>query len=396
LWWAAATSNIGDGIRVTALPLLIATLTRDPLLVSGVTAATLAPWILFSLPGGAIVDRSNRRTLMVAGQVVRALFVAILAVAVATGWESIPLIYATAFVIGVGEVFVDTSLQASIPMLVDESQLEDANGKLLAVEFVTNDALGGPVGALLFATAAFVPFGLDAVTFLLGAFLITRITTPLQEPPTDEQSRMLQSIREGIAFVKNEVVLGRIAVAVALVNLAIGAGGSILVLLALEELGTTEFGFGLLIGAGAIGGFLGTLAAKPASRALGRRWSMTGGTLILAAGQLTIGLAPNGPVAGIGLAVGFFGISVFSVVGRALRQAVTPDRILGRVVTSFRFIAVGAAPIGALLGGFVARIAGLRAPYRGGAVVLAVVAILVFTPLTEARVTSALSRRSAQ
>ncbi|HEY5891025.1 MAG TPA: MFS transporter, partial [Acidimicrobiia bacterium] len=173
LWWAAATSNIGDGIRVTALPLLMATITRDPVIVSGVTAATLAPWILFSLPGGAIVDRANRRTLMIAGQAVRALFVTVLAVAVAMGWESVLLIYATAFVIGTGEVFVDTSLQASIPMLVDETQLEDANGKLLAVEFVTNDALGGPVGAWLFATAAFLPFGFDAVTFLLAAFLIT-------------------------------------------------------------------------------------------------------------------------------------------------------------------------------------------------------------------------------
>ncbi len=374
----------------------MATITRDPVIVSGVTAATLAPWILFSLPGGAIVDRANRRTLMIVGQAVRALFVTVLAVAVAIGWESVLLIYATAFVIGIGEVFVDTSLQASIPMLVDETQLEDANGKLLAVEFVTNDALGGPVGAWLFATAAFLPFGFDAVTFLLAAFLITRIATPLQEPSAGGHPRMLQSIREGIAFVKDEVVLGRIAAAVAVVNLAIGAGGSILVLLALEELGMTEFGFGLLIGAGAIGGFLGTLAARPVSRITGRRWSMTGGTLIVAAGQLTIGLAPNGWVAAIGLAVGFFGISLFSVVGRALRQAVTPDRILGRVVTSFRFIGVGTVPIGALLGGIVAGIAGLRAPYIGGSVAIAAVAILVFSTLTEARLAAALRRRKDQ
>ncbi len=277
-----------------------------------------------------------------------------------------------------------------------QSQLENANGKLLAVEFVTNDALGGPIGAWLFATVAFLPFGIDAVTFLIGAFLITRIVTPLQEVAVEQPLRMVESIREGIAFVKNEVILGRLAVAVAIVNLAIGAGGSILVLMALDELGMTEFGFGLLVGAGAIGGFLGTLAAKPSSRILGRRWSMTAGTLILAVGQLTIGIAPNGLIAGMGMAIGFFGISVFSVVGRSLRQAITPDRILGRVVTTFRFIGIGTVPVGALLGGVVAGLAGLRTPYIGGALLIGSVAILIFQTMTDERISNALARKANQ
>jgi Transmembrane secretion effector len=333
---------------------------------------------------------------MVVGQLVRSVVVAALAVTVAMGWESVWLIYTTAFVIGTGEVFVDTSLQASIPMLVEEPQLEDANGKLLAVEFVTNDALGGPIGAWLFASAAFLPFGIDAVSFLLGGFLITTIAAPLQEAANTPPARLIPAIREGIRFVKDEIVLGRIALAVAVVNLAIGAGGSILVLLALEELDMTEFGYGLLIGAGALGGFLGTLAAKPVSRIFGRRWSMTGGTMILAVGQLMIGFAPNGLVAGAGMAVGLFGISLFSVVGRALRQAITPDRILGRVVTSFRFIGVGTVPIGAVLGGVVAGLAGLRIPYIGGAVLIGGIAVLIFQTLTDARIGAALARKAAQ
>ena len=354
LWAAAATSNIGDGIRLTALPLLIAAITRDPLVVSGVTAATFAPWAIFSLPGGALVDRMDRRKLMVAGQLVRGLMVGVLGFAILAGIESVLLIYVTAFVIGTGEVFVDTSSQAAIQMLVPEPELAHAHSKHLAVEFVTNDALGGPVGAWLFSASAALPFLLDSTTFLMAGLLITQIRAPLQDQSDRPAQTLLDSIREGVTFVRRHALLRGLALAVASANLAVGAGSSILVLLALDALDLTEFGFGLLIATGAVGGFLGALLARRLTMALGRRRAMTAGAGLLAAGQLVMSLAPTGLVAASGFLLGSFGVSLFSVVGRALRQAVTPDRILGRVVTTFRLIGVGALPIGALTGGWLA------------------------------------------
>lgn len=394
LWSAAVVSNLGDGIRVTALPLLIAAVTRDPLIVSGATAATFAPWILFSLPGGALVDRMDRRKVMIIGQAARGVVVAALAVLVAQGMESVIFIYLTAFVIGTGEVFVDTSLQASIPMLVPEPDLESANGKLLAAEFVTNDAVGGPVGAWLFALAAAVPFGIDAATFLIAGFLVSRIATPLTPVVEGVQTSLWQSIREGISFVKGDGLLRGLAGTVALANLATGAGGSILVLLALEELGLSELGFGLLIAAGALGGLLGAVVSRSLASRVGRRWTMTSGAFLLAVGQTMIGLAPNGWWAGAGLMMGTFGISAWSVVGRSLRQAVSPDRILGRVVTTFRLIGVGVLPLGALAGGAIAAAAGIRVPYLLGGAAILLVTGATYWIVTDERVAASIQRRA--
>ena len=395
LWGAAAVSNVGDGIRLTALPLLIAAITRDPVVVSGVTVATFAPWLLLSLPGGAIVDRVNRRRLIITMQLVRGGAVAVLGVAIVLGLESVGLIYATAFIIGVGEVFVDSATQAAIPMLVEEVELENANSKLLAVEFITNDALGGPLGAWLFAAMAALPFFVDGATFMIAAVLTARIAAPLQDVSDLPKLKMLASIKEGIVFVRRDVLLKGLAAAVAGANLAIGASSSILVLLALDVLGLPEFGFGILIGVGAVGGFIGAVAARKTSRLLGRRHAMTLGTAFLAIGQLLLGIAVNGVVAAAGLFISGLGISLFSVVGRSLRQAVTPDRILGRVVTTFRLIGVGAVPVGALLGGIVASAAGIRVPYWIGAVILVFVALAIFAVATEERIAASLAAKRA-
>jgi MFS family permease len=393
LWSAAAVSNVGDGIRLTALPLLIATLTRDPVVVSGVTAATFAPWLLLSLPGGVIVDRVNRRALIVTFQLTRAVSVGILGVAVAMGLESVTLIYATAFIIGVGEVFVDSATQAAIPMLVDDVELENANSKLLAVEFITNDALGGPVGAWLFATTAALPFLLDSATFLVAGLLISQIASPLQDHHPAPRLTMVESIKEGIRFVRENALLKGLAVAVAAANLAVGAGTSILVLMALDVLGLPEFGYGLLVGTGAVGGFIGAVGARKASQTLGRRKAMTLGAAMLAVGQLIVGTSANGYLAGAGLFIGALGVSVFSVVGRSLRQAVTPDRILGRVVTTFRLIGIGSVPIGALLGGVIAAAAGIRVPYWIGAVILVGVTVAIYAVATDDRIARSLAAK---
>ncbi|MGF1618973.1 MAG: MFS transporter [Acidimicrobiia bacterium] len=393
LWSSAAASNIGDGIRLTALPLLVAAITRDPVVVSGVTVATFTPWLLFSLPGGVIVDRVNRRKLILTMQLVRGAAVTFLGAAIVLGLESVGLIYATAFIIGVGEVFVDSATQAAIPMLVEDVELENANSKLLAVEFITNDALGGPLGAWLFAAIAALPFFVDGATFMVAAALIARIGAPMQDGSDLPRLTMLASIKEGIVFVRRDTLLTGLAIAVAGANLAIGASTSILVLLALEVLGLPEFGFGILIGVGAVGGFIGAVGARKASLILGRRHALTLGVALLAIGQLILGTAINGVVAGTGLFISGLGISLFSVVGRSLRQAVTPDRILGRVVTTFRLIGIGAVPVGALLGGIIASAAGIRVPYWIGAAILAAVAGGIYAVATDDRITISLEAK---
>ena len=376
LWSGSGLSNLGDGIRLTALPLLAATLTRDPLAVSGVLAATTAPWIVFGPIGGSLVDRIDRKLLMTVGQAARGVVVAVLAVLVAAESVTMTHLYITGAVIGLGEILVDTSSQAAIPQLAGGMELEKANSRLIAAELVLNDLVGGPLGAFLFAAVAFLPFGVNAGTFLVGGLLIALIRTPMQDARDPRQQNMRSDIVEGLRFVWHHEFFRGLAIVVAIANFSIGAGGSILVLLAIEELGTTEAQYGLMVGVGAAGGLVGALVASRVALRIGRRWSMTIGTAVLALGQLLLATAPDGIWATAGLALGLFGGSLFTVVARTLRQALTPDRLLGRVVASFRLVGIGALPIGALLGGWVARATGLRTPYFVSSILIALAAVL--------------------
>jgi MFS family permease len=386
LWSGSGLSNLGDGIRLTALPLLAATLTRDPLAVSGVLAATTAPWIVFGPIGGSLVDRIDRRLLMTGGQTARGLVVAMLAVLVAVDSVTMTHLYITGAVIGLGEILVDTSSQAAIPQLAGGMPLEKANSRLIAAELVLNDLAGGPLGAFLFAAVAFLPFGVDAATFLAGGLLVALIRTPMQDAREPRHQNMRSDIVEGLRFVWRDPFMRGLAVAVAIANFSMGAGGSILVLLAIEELGVTEAQYGLIVGVGAVGGLAGAVVASRVALRVGRRWAMTIGTTVLAAGQLMLATAQDGAGAAAGMAVGLFGVSLFTVVGRTLRQALTPDRLLGRVVASFRLIGIGALPVGALLGGSVARASGLRAPYFIASALIALAAVVVYRVSTEERI----------
>jgi MFS family permease len=379
-------SNLGDGIRLTALPLLAATLTRDPLAVSGVLAATTAPWIVFGPIGGSLVDRIDRKLLMTVGQIARGVVVAVLAVLVAAESVTMTHLYITGAVIGLGEILVDTSSQAAIPQLAGGMPLEKANSRLIAAELVLNDLAGGPLGAFLFAAVAFLPFGVDAATFLAGGLLVALIRTPMQDAREPRHQNMRSDIVEGLRFVWRDPFMRGLAVAVAIANFSMGAGGSILVLLAIEELGVTEAQYGLIVGVGAVGGLAGAVVASRVALRVGRRWAMTIGTTVLAAGQLMLATAQDGAGAAAGMAVGLFGVSLFTVVGRTLRQALTPDRLLGRVVASFRLIGIGALPVGALLGGSVARASGLRAPYFIASALIALAAVVVYRVSTEERI----------
>ncbi len=386
LWTGSGLSNLGDGIRLTALPLLAATLTRDPLAVSGVFAATTAPWIVFGPIGGSLVDRTNRQRIMVWGQLARGLTVAALAVVVAVGQVAMWHLYLVGIVIGIGEVLVDSSSQAAIPLLAGNLDLEHANSRLMAAEFALNDLIGGPVGAFLFTLAAAVPFGIDSATFILGALLISLIRTPMQQVRPEQRQTMRADILEGIGFVWTHDLLRGLALSVAVANFSLGAGGSVLVLLAIDELGLTDPQYGLLVGLGSVGGLIGALTASRISTGIGRRWTMTAGAAILAIGQLALGLSVGGLMAGAGLILGLFGATIFSVVGRSLRQSASPDRLLGRVVASFRLIGVGALPLGALFGGWVARQVGLRIPYLLASGLIAIATIVIYRVSTPERV----------
>ena len=175
LWGAVIVSNLGDGIMGVAFPLLVASITRDPVLVAGATVVGRIPWLLFALPAGALVDRMDRRRVMVAVDWGRAVLIGALGIMLLVGDVSLAVIYVVAFLLGSAETMFDTASEAFLPLLVGSDQLDSANGRLQASEWAANSFVGPAAGAGLYAVAVSLPFLFDAVSFAAAALLVTTI-----------------------------------------------------------------------------------------------------------------------------------------------------------------------------------------------------------------------------
>jgi len=182
LFLGSLVSNAGDGIRLAALPLLASEVTSSPVLVSAVTAAQYLPWLTVAPVGGAWVDRHDRRRTILVTQAWRGLVMLALALVVASGWVEVWQLCAVAFLITAGEILVDPSVVATVPLLVDDDRLDAANGRIASVEIVTNDFAGGPAGATAFGLAPWLPFLLDGASYLLSLLLFRRLPSDAAVP----------------------------------------------------------------------------------------------------------------------------------------------------------------------------------------------------------------------
>jgi MFS family permease len=363
MWWANAISSTGDGAFVAALPLLAVTITRDPRLVSVVTAATYLPWMLFSLPAGAIVDRYDRATLMWRSQAVQAAIVAAITVGIVFRQADIALLGLAGFGLGCAEVIFSNAAQAVLPALVPPELLPKANGSQQISLTVGESFLGPPVGSLLFAAAAALPFGLDAASFAGSAALVA--TLPRNQKAThDARTTSIRAqVKEGLRWLAGHRLLRVVAVLLGVYNFANQMGQAILVLLATQTLHVGSRGYGFLLAACAVGSVAGGLVCPALTRRLGFLPSLVIGGAIDAAVFVGIGLAPDAAVAAVLLVGQGFGVTLWNVVTVSLRQRIVPPDLLGRVNSVYRMLGWGLMPAGALAGGFVAHAAGLRAPY---------------------------------
>jgi MFS family permease len=366
LWWADAISSTGDGAFVAALPLLAVTITRDPRLVAVVTAASYLPWMLLSLPAGALVDRYDRATLMWRAQAVQAAVVAAVAIAVVFRVANIAVLGLAGLLLGCAEVIFSNAAQAILPALVPPELLARANGSQQVSLTVGETFLGPPAGSLLFAVAAALPFGLDAASFAGSAALLARLprTGPAAGGETGQPRTAIRAqIAEGLRWLFRHRLLRVVAVLLGVFNFANQMGQAVLVLLATQTLHTGTRGYGLLLAVTAVGSVLGGLVSPAVTGRLGMLPSLIIAGVVDAAVFAGLGLAPDPAVAALMLAGQGFAVTMWNVVTVSLRQQVVPAHLLGRVNSVYRMLGWGLMPLGALAGGFVAHAAGLRAPY---------------------------------
>jgi len=363
LWWANTVSSTGDGAFVAALPLLAVTITRDPRLVAVVTAATFLPWLLLSLPAGAVVDRYDRVTLMWRAQAIQAAVVTMIAILIVFREADIEVLAAAGFLLGSAEVIFSNAAQAVLPALVPPELLPKANGSQQVSLTVGESFLGPPLGSLLFAAAAALPFGLDSASFAGSAALLARLPRPGPAAQDAEHPSIRAQVAEGLRWLAGHRLLRVVAVLLGIYNFANQMGQAILVLLATQTLHVSTRGFGLLLAASAVGSVVGGLVNPLLTRHMGLLPSLVLPALVDAAAFVGIGLAPGPLAVAALLGVQGFSVTMWNVVTISLRQRVVPARLLGRVNSVYRMLGWGLMPLGALAGGFVAHAAGLRAPY---------------------------------
>lgn len=377
LFAASAISNLGDGLRLTALPLLAASLTRDPAAIAAVTAVVWLPWLIFGAVGGAIVDRVRRVRLLLLVQVGRMVVVAVLAVLVWGDQASMVVIYVVAFLLGIGEVLADTTMQTLIPAVVPEDELERANGQLFASQAVTNEFVGPPVGSVLFSAVNAAPFALNAVTWGTSALVLAGLR--VEEPNRDglPATSMVQDIVSGARWLWAQPLLRALLVWGAVVNASLTAFGSIYVLFALEILKLSEAAYGFLAVASGLGGIVGTLLAARVVKRVGRSRLVQGGTVIVGVATVAAGLLAS-PVPFLALVFLLTATAAMvNIVLSSLRQTIVPNALLGRVTATFRVFSYGAIPLGAVVGGWLADGFGLQAPFVLGGVVVTICGLLI-------------------
>jgi MFS family permease len=246
---------------------------------------------------------------------------------------------------------------------------------------VTQELAGPPAGGFLFSLATWVPFAVDAVSFAAGSALVASIRGHFGPAATDlgdggRRTTLWVEIAEGLRWLAAHRVLRTTAAMVAVTNLLAAGGGAVMVLFAQERLGVNAVGFGLLFSGSAVGGVLGSLVAARSVAVVGTARIIVGTMVVSALAYLVFGLSSDPWLAGVMFGIVGFMTVVFNVVMGSLRQALTPDRLLGRVISAFRLFGYGSVPFGSLLGGVLARSFGLRAPFLVAGVVIPVVALL--------------------
>jgi MFS family permease len=378
LWVGSAVSNLGDGLRTVALPLLATTLTDSPLAISLVLSFQFLPWLLIGPFGGTLVDRWDRRQTVLVVQLLRATLMAVLTIAVAFGSASLWQIYLVAFLITAGEILVDPSILATIPNVVDDDDLEAANGRMLATHTVADDLIGTPLGGALFAVAPWLPFAIDSASYAVSTerfrFLPTRTAT---ERPT---TRIRDDIVEGFRFLVGHQLLRRLTTAFALLNFGTMGVFGLLVVLVVNELGASEFAFGLVAAAGSVGALVGSLAAARLAK-LPQGLLLTGCSLLNALCYAALSQASSAWVAGLFWFLAFVPAAVIMPIGLSIQQRVTPNELLGRVNVSGRMLTRGGIVAGATTFGYVAEQIGVRSALLASAVVVAAVSPLLLWAL---------------
>ncbi len=411
LWTASAVSNLGDGIGTVAWPWLASLLTRDPLAIALVATAFRLPWLLFSLPAGVIVDRFDRRKIVVLMDAAR--FGVLIGLGFAI-WSAQPLstpadlglpnaplywaLLASALAVGFAEVLRDNAAQTLMPSIVPASRLEAANGRLWSVEVLMNSLIGPPLAGIILAIALPLSFFANGVGFALAAIFVLTIRGQFRaERGQEEKRHWLSEMREGASFLWRNNLLRNLALSLGILNAMDNLAIVALLLYAQEVLKLSSTEFGLLLTAGAVGGIVGGLVSEAVVKLTGPGLALRLTMALTFVELAVIAAFPHpAPVFAVLVVAHFMGM-IWNTITVTLRQRLVPAHMLGRVNSVYRFFGWGMIPVGMALSGLIvkaaetvlSREASLTMPFVIGAIVMAFLTLFVWRRFSNAAIENA-------
>jgi MFS family permease len=387
LWSGQVVSVLGSSIAGLVMPLLILSLTGSPAAAGVAGMLATIPYVLLSLPAGAMVDRWDRKRVMVLCDLGRAAAFASVPVAMFLNALTIWQIYALALVEGTLFVFFNIAEVAALPRVVPKKQMGDATAQNMAT-FGAAGLVGPGLGGFLYQSVGrMVPFIVDAVSYLVSALSLILIKARFQEERKRSTRNLRGEIGEGLAWMWNEPLVRLTSFLSGGLNL-IGAGSFLIVILLAKEMGADEASTGAIFSVAAIGGIVGAALGGRIHRrfAIGKIIMATTWTTVLAFPLYAF--APNVWVLGIISGITFFTVPVYSVAVLSYRLVLIPDALQGRVNSAVRLLAFGFQPLGSALAGLLLEnIGSVPTVWVFSAITLSLGLIVAFTPtLRNARV----------
>jgi len=362
LWWAVGVSGLGNGVVLVAYPLLAAQLTSDARLVAGAVVAETLP-NLFSLHLGVLLDRVDRRKLVVASELARAAVLLGFAALVVGGHRPpIAALYVTVFFIGLGQAVTTTGSQVVLREIVPSQHLGRANGWLSSVETGTELTAGQALGGVMFAAAVFLPFFVDGLTFVASALLLLVALPVVHRERVTRPTTIHADLAEGVRAFRQDATLRALAALISSYAFCQALVFGALVLFVERRVGLSEQIYGVTLGVAALGAVLGGIFAGRIEARLKADLALLGFGGLIVSTYLAMAVFPIAPVVVVALFCNAFLTCVSNVASITLRQRVIPADMVGRVMGLFRMLILGAFPLGALAGGFLAHSIRLETP----------------------------------
>lgn len=368
LWSGRAISQVGTELSLVAIPLYaVLSLDATPLQMGILAASAGLPRLLLGFVAGAWVDRLRRKPIMIATDIGRALVIATIPIAALIGVESLPLLIAVQLLAGLFSIFFQAAWAPYLPGLVGRANLPSANSKILGSASVAQVAGPSLAGTLIGVIGAPFTFVIDALSYLWSAIFIARIEHVEPPPrPRDDNRSIVGEIRQGIRVLISSPILRALTGSDATIVL----GGYIFLavypLFMVESLGLSAQGVGLVFAAGGVGALAGSLITTAMIRRLGTGPTIVWSATLFGAFGLAVPMAVLVTEYALPLVVfaefaQWMMLVVFNITSGSLRQALTPDHLLGRVVASDQVLGSGLQPVGAFLGGVLGQIFGVQA-----------------------------------